>query len=80
MHPTGHESLKACVPPTPPPQCPHGNVRGIMRSSAEGVFTCSPSESLEDIIPRLDKVTGMPVIGADGKVIGVISRKVRGTW
>ena len=48
-----------------------------MRSSAEGVLTCTPSESLEDIIPRLDKVTGMPVLGPDGKVIGVISRKVR---
>ena len=47
-----------------------------MRSRAEGVLTCSPSDTLEGIIPSLNRVTGMPVIGADGKVIGVISRKV----
>ena len=57
-------------------QCPHGNVKGIMRSQEAGVLTCSPSDTLEGIIPKLNKVTGMPVISEAGKVIGVISRKV----
>ena len=47
-----------------------------MRPQDEGVLTCSPSDTLEGIIPKLNKVTGMPVISVDGKVIGVISRKV----
>ena len=37
-----------------------------------------PEDKLQDIIPKLNKVTGMPVISPDSKVIGVISRKVRG--
>lgn len=50
-----------------------------MRSNAKGVLTCRPAETLEDIIPRLGKVTGMPVIDAQGQVVGVISRKVGAT-
>mmetsp|Transcript_21371 Transcript_21371/g.46741 ORF Transcript_21371/g.46741 Transcript_21371/m.46741 type:complete len:400 (+) Transcript_21371:151-1350(+) len=55
--------------------CPHGNVIGIMRSSADGVLTCTPEEKLTDIIPKLNKVTGLPVLDKEGKVMGVISRK-----
>ncbi|KAG1675367.1 hypothetical protein FOA52_012286 [Chlamydomonas sp. UWO 241] len=55
-------------------ECTHGNVIGIMRPGAT-VLTCSPGESLQAIIPRLDKVTGLPVISPEGRCIGVISRK-----
>lgn len=51
---------------------------GVMRANTEGVLTCLPEDKLQDIIPKLNKVTGMPVISPDSKVIGVISRKVRG--
>lgn len=55
--------------------CPHGNVIGIMRSTSAGVLTCSPEETLDSIIPKLNKVTGLPVISSsNNKVIGVISR------
>ena len=54
--------------------CPHGNVIGIMRSTSEGVLTCGPEETLTSIIPKLNKVTGLPVISPENKVIGVISR------
>lgn len=55
--------------------CPHGNVIGVMRSTSLGVLTCSPDETLDSIIPKLNKVTGLPVISSsDNKVIGVISR------
>ena len=48
-----------------------------MRSSQKGetVLVATPGESLQAIIPRLSKVTGLPVVGATGKVVGVISRK-----
>lgn len=74
-----------------PMQCPHGNVIGIMRSIEEAhgekepgfcswpqqVFTSYPDETLQAVIPRLNRVTGLPVIDrTHGKVIGVISRKV----
>lgn len=32
--------------------------------------------SLQDLIPRLNKVSGLPVVDANNRVIGVISRKV----
>lgn len=54
--------------------CPHGNVIGIMRPNEFGILTASPGETLNDIIPRLNQVTGLPVLGADGRVTGVISR------
>lgn len=50
---------------------------GIMRTTSEGVLTVKPTETLEETIPKLNKVSGLPVIGDDGKVVGVISRKVR---
>ncbi|GAX83680.1 hypothetical protein CEUSTIGMA_g11105.t1 [Chlamydomonas eustigma] len=55
--------------------CPHGNVIGIMRTTSERVLTTSPSTTLEDIIPLLNEVTGLPVLGPEGRVMGVISRK-----
>lgn len=56
-------------------ECPHGNVIGIMRDLAQGVLSCTPEETLKQTIPKLNKVTGMPVLNAEGKVVGVISRK-----
>lgn len=44
--------------------------------SAETVLTAKTTERLEDIIPRLNKVSGLPVVDASNRVIGVISRKV----
>ncbi|GBG00293.1 thiol-disulfide oxidoreductase [Raphidocelis subcapitata] len=58
--------------------CPHGCVDAIMRgipSHGESVLSATPGETLQAIIPRLKKVTGLPVVGATGKVVGVISRK-----
>lgn len=49
-----------------------------MRSRERGVLSCTPAETLESIIPRLSKVTGLPVLNEQGKVVGVISRKVNG--
>ena len=47
-----------------------------MRASTAGPFlTATPGETLEEIIPKLSKVTGLPVLDAAGRVIGVISRK-----
>lgn len=76
MHgvPTNHPYFTP-LPRHPRSQCTHGNVIGIMRPGAT-VLTCSPGESLQSIIPRLDKVTGLPVISPEGRCIGVISRKV----
>lgn len=39
------------------------------------MLVARPHETLEDIIPKLNIVTGLPVISADGQVVGVISRK-----
>lgn len=47
--------------------------------TTDNVLVASPSETLDDIIPKLNKVTGLPVIDSDGACIGVISRKVRST-
>jgi CBS domain-containing protein len=57
--------------------CPHGCVDAIMRKNTdtETVLVATPGETLQAIIPRLSKVTGLPVVGATGKVVGVISRK-----
>jgi len=46
-----------------------------MRTTSERVLTTSPTATLEDIIPLLNKVTGIPVLAQDGRVMGVISRK-----
>jgi len=46
-----------------------------MRTSESGVLSAKPTEKLESLIPRLNKVSGLPVLDADGKVVGVISRK-----
>lgn len=48
---------------------------GIMRS-ASTVLTARTNERLDDLIPRLNKVSGLPVVDANNRVIGVISRKV----
>jgi CBS domain-containing protein len=45
--------------------------------SADTVLTAKTNDRLEDIIPALNKVSGLPVVDANGRVIGVISRKVR---
>jgi CBS-domain-containing membrane protein len=47
-----------------------------MRTSEAGVLSAKPTERLDSLIPRLNKVSGLPVLDADGKVVGVISRKV----
>lgn len=44
--------------------------------SADAVLTAKTSERLEDLIPRLNKVSGLPVVDANNRVIGVVSRKV----
>ena len=44
--------------------------------SAETVLTAKTNERLEDLIPRLNRVSGLPVVDANSRVIGVISRKV----
>lgn len=54
-----------------------GGVAEIIRKNERGLLTCSPSETLEGIIPKLTQVTGMPVVNDAGRVVGVISRKVR---
>lgn len=46
-----------------------------MRANDEGFLTAKPTDTLLDIIPKLNVVTGMPVQGDDGMVVGVISRK-----
>lgn len=55
-------------------ECPHGSVEGLMRS-ADTVLTAKTNDRLEDIIPALNRVSGLPVVDANGRVIGVISRK-----
>jgi predicted transcriptional regulator len=44
--------------------------------SADTVLTAKTNQKLEDIIPMLNKVSGLPVVDASDRVIGVISRKV----
>lgn len=51
---------------------PAALMRGV-----DNVLTAKTSEKLEDIIPRLNTVSGLPVVDANNRVIGVISRKVR---
>lgn len=48
---------------------------GLMRS-ADTVLTAKTNQTLQDIIPMLNKVSGLPVVDANDRVIGVISRKV----
>ncbi|KAI8471496.1 MAG: hypothetical protein J3K34DRAFT_384687 [Monoraphidium minutum] len=58
--------------------CPHGAVDAVMRGgggAGEAVLVARPTETLQDLIPRLSKVTGLPVVGPNGAVVGVISRK-----
>eukprot|EP00878_Enallax_costatus_P015201 GHUV01015914.1.p1 GENE.GHUV01015914.1~~GHUV01015914.1.p1 ORF type:complete len:314 (+),score=70.34 GHUV01015914.1:181-1122(+) len=55
-------------------KCPHGYVEGVMRT-AETVLTAKTNERLEDLIPKLNRVSGLPVVDANNRVIGVISRK-----
>jgi hypothetical protein len=45
--------------------------------SADTVFTAKTTERLEDLIPKLNQVSGLPVVDVNNRVIGVISRKVR---
>lgn len=40
------------------------------------VLTAKTNERLEDLIPRLNKVSGLPVVDANNRVVGVVSRKV----
>jgi CBS-domain-containing membrane protein len=44
--------------------------------SADTVLTAKTTERLEDLIPKLNKVSGLPVVDVNNRVIGVISRKV----
>ncbi len=60
------------------PTCPLGGVLEVMISNARGVSSCGPDETLEAIIPKLSKFSGLPVIDASGQVVGVLSRKVCG--
>lgn len=55
--------------------CPLGAVQAVMRKSEEGILSVTPDQTLQDIIPVLNKVTGAPVLDKSGSVIGVISRK-----
>ncbi|KAG2427665.1 hypothetical protein HXX76_012314 [Chlamydomonas incerta] len=55
--------------------CPMGGVEAIMRKESQGILTTTPDVTLAAIIPKLNKVTGLPVLDGDGKVVGVISRK-----
>lgn len=55
--------------------CPMGGVEAIMRKASQGILTTTPDVTLQSIIPLLNKVTGLPVLGEDGTVVGVISRK-----
>ena len=50
-------------------------VDGLLQKDRVTLFAL-PEETLEDIIPKLSTVTGLPVVGPTGKVVGVISRKV----
>lgn len=52
-----------------------GGVEAIMRKASQGILTTTPDVTLQSIIPLLNKVTGLPVLGEDGTVVGVISRK-----
>ncbi|WIA10512.1 hypothetical protein OEZ85_010701 [Tetradesmus obliquus] len=54
--------------------CPHGYVEGLMLS-ADAVLTAKTTERLEDLIPKLNKASGLPVVDVNNRVIGVISRK-----
>ncbi|KAG2487072.1 hypothetical protein HYH03_014318 [Edaphochlamys debaryana] len=55
--------------------CPMGGVEAVMRRANQGILTTTPDVTLAETIPLLNKVTGLPVLGEDGTVIGVISRK-----
>ncbi|KAJ9519535.1 hypothetical protein QJQ45_013457 [Haematococcus lacustris] len=57
------------------PTAASGGVSEVMRSNSRGLLTCLPQDTLEDVIPKLSKVTGLPVLSAQGLVVGVISRK-----
>jgi CBS domain-containing protein len=48
--------------------------------SADAVLTAKTTERLEDLIPKLNQVSGLPVVDVNNRVIGVISRKVCGLW
>jgi hypothetical protein len=52
--------------------CPLGGVEAIMRKQSDGIFSTTPESTLVDIIPLLNKVTGLPVIDNNGVVMGVI--------
>lgn len=41
------------------------------------VASTTPDKTLREVLTVLDKMSGLPVVGADGKVVGVLSRKVR---
>lgn len=43
-------------------------------TQADGIMSTTPDATLLEIIPQLNKVTGLPVIDTKGVVIGVISR------
>jgi hypothetical protein len=51
------------------------NVEDVMLKG--NMLTARPADKLADIIPKLNKVSGLPVLDADGRVVGVITRKVR---
>ncbi|GFR48728.1 hypothetical protein Agub_g10685 [Astrephomene gubernaculifera] len=55
--------------------CPMGGVEAIMRKASQGLLTTTPDATLQAVIPLLNKVTGVPVMDGNGKVVGVISRK-----
>lgn len=59
---------------SPSISCPHGFVEAVMRKQADGIMSTTPDAALLDVIPLLNKVTGLPVIDDRGVVIGVISR------
>lgn len=40
------------------------------------MLTAKTNDKLEDLITRLNTVSGLPVVDANNRVIGVISRKV----
>lgn len=55
--------------------CPLGGVAEVMRDAGRGLLSVMPNDTLESCIPKLSKVTGLPVLSETGKVVGVISRK-----
>jgi hypothetical protein len=71
-HPAAHQPTnhrpRLCAASTAGPAA-------LMRS-ADAVLTAKTSQTLQDLIPLLNKVSGLPVVDANNRVIGVISRKV----